>query len=293
MAFKLKNRIAPWTFHPAKVWVVMGLISIAFIWGGLRAQNRFGLLISFLLATGVDLLIVFYSDLILNSLYPSHEIEGNDPWGLATITTSLATTLKVHRPKLLLMKSSKPILFVTGIVPTHGKVFISEELLNRLSHEELRAIVAFELACLKIYQSRMTTAVAALASILVALAWIIDSILLLGWFRKKLANDRFHFSPTLFVLAPLISLMARLSLNRRVLLSADELAAKTVGNPGLLAQALWKIDAFAQARPLNVTPGHAQLFVVDPRRRPLPLSSFSPHPDVKQRIIQLVGHYPL
>jgi heat shock protein HtpX len=206
--------------------------------------------------------------------------------------------MKVPRPTVHLLDLPTPLAFSAGMLTSRTTLYLSEELTRRLSREELRAVVAYELARLKNKDVRATTAGAALASVFVALAFAIDETLFLGFLRRlrlPLAERRRWLpGPMIYLLSPLIIGILRLATNRSAVFTADEDAASAIGDPQTLAQTLWKLDAYLHARPLTtVGPADANLFLVNPICALPSLRLFNVLPSVKQRITRLVGHYPL
>jgi heat shock protein HtpX len=278
------------TFQTTKVWSVMTLISIALIIAGHRSGDRFGLLVGFFLALALNAVVLFYADLRLASLFPSTELEGRDPWGLIALTGTLASSLGVRRPAIHLVSAATPIAFSTGLLTTHSTLYISEELLKRLTPDEIRAVLAYELIRIKERQTGISTAGAALAGIFALVADGLDRFVLLGFFF----NRRGHRTGLVMVLiSPLLVILTRLASTRKSVLRADRLAAELIAAPSTMARTLWKLDAYAHARPLNLSLAEGHLFIVNPIRAFNQISWFQAQPSVKHRITHLLGHYPL
>jgi Zn-dependent protease with chaperone function len=68
---------------------------------------------------------------------------------------------------------------------------------------------------------------------------------------------------------------------------ADEAAARFVGSPRPLIQALKRLEAAAKRAPLPANPATAHLFIVNPLRGGGLLSLFSTHPPLEKRVARL------
>jgi heat shock protein HtpX len=202
---------------------------------------------------------------------------------------SLSKQLGVRRPTVYRIETATPIVLAAGLLPTQSSLFVSEELMKRLTPDEVRAVLAFELIQLKERQSSIATAASAVAGIFALSAMFIDRIVFLGFFYLRPARPGL----ALVLVSPLIALIVRMSVSRKGILRADREAAALIGNERILARALWKLDAYVHARPLDVSPADAHLFVVNPGRSFARSRLFQAHPTVKQRITHLVGHYPI
>ncbi len=288
----------------AKVWVVLGALSIALIFGG-HEMGRFGLLVGFLLALSINSLVYFYADIRISSLFPGHELEGQDPWGLRRQTKELARTIGVKAPSLVLIQSTTPLAFSAGLIPHQSKIYLSDELIKRLTNEEVRIVLAYELYRLKTQQTSSATAASALVGLITHTASFIDDVLLFRWvgslvphIRAKrgtlLKNAGVVLGPMTLLVSPLVALLVRASVSRKALIASDRVAGEaTRAGAGSVARTLWKLDSYAKTRPFPVNLAEAHLFTVSPLTR-YPMWKFaSAQPPIQARLKALTGYEPL
>src|SRR4051812_48367303 len=83
-----------------KLWLILGLASVGISIGGYHFGDRYGLVVGFFIALGLDALIFFYDEWRLLNQFPSEEIEGNDAWGLNSLARRLAKRLGHRTPSL-------------------------------------------------------------------------------------------------------------------------------------------------------------------------------------------------
>lgn len=288
----------------AKVWVVLGAISLALIFGG-HAMGRFGLLIGFLLALSINSIVYFYADIRIAKLFSGRELEGQDPWGLRRQTKELARAIGAKTPNLVIIQSSTPLAFSAGLIPQQARIYLSSELLKRLTNDEIRIVLAYELHRLKTQQTSSATAASALVGLITLTASMIDDILLFRWVgdflpsvRAKretlLKNAGIILGPMTLLVSPLVALLVRLSVSRKALIASDRIAGETTRTgAGTVARTLWKLDSYAKTRPFPVNLAEAHLFTVSPLTR-YPLWRFaSAQPPIEARLKALTGHEPL
>jgi len=288
----------------AKVWVVLGAISVALIFGG-HAMGRFGLLIGFLLALSINSLVYFYADLRISSLFPGQELEGQDPWGLKRQTKELARQIGVKAPSLVLIHSSTPLAFSAGLIPHQSRIYLSDELLKRLTNDEVKIVLAYELHRLKTQQTSSATAASALVGLITHTASFIDDLILFRWIgnlfptvRAKretlLKNAGILLGPMTLLVSPLVALLVRASVSRKALIASDRAAGDTTrAGAGTVARTLWKLDSYAKTRPFPVNLAEAHLFTVSPLTR-YPMWKFaSAQPPIEARLKALTGYEPL
>ena len=288
----------------AKVWVVMSTLSLVFIFGG-HALGRFGLLFGFLLALTVNSLVFFYADIRISNLFPGRELEGQDPWGLLRETKTLARELKVPQPMIVLIESETPMAFSAGLLPSRSTIYLSRELLARLTPDEVRVVLAYELHRLKTQQTAAATATSALVGFLTHTARSIDTLLTFRWFfglfesvrtrRATLLNHGGVTSgPMTLLVSPLVALLIRASVSRKSCLASDKASGELAkAGAGTVARTLWKLDSYAKTRPFPVDLAEAHLFMVSPLTR-YPMWKFaSAQPPIEARLKALTGHEPL
>jgi heat shock protein HtpX len=71
--------------------------------------------------------------------------------------------------------------------------------------------------------------------------------------------------------------------------AADATGAQISGKPLSLANALRKLHAGAERRPMDANPATAHMFIVNPLTGRSMMSLFSTHPPVEERIARLEG----
>jgi len=275
---------------PTRAWLVLLAISIGLIALGQSLGHRDGLLLSVALALSINGLLFFYGDIRLAPLLEVQEIEGQDPWGLLEQVRTLSDRARIKTPRVFLIPSSSPQSLVIGRSIKNGKIFLTEGLLERLTPEELRAILCFHVACIKNLSTLSFTVGSALADAVLVVGRAFDKIVraIMGRHPGPITS-----SMGTWLVAPLAASLIHITVNKRDYLAADALAAKLVGDPKILATALWKLHSYSFTRPFSAPAAAAPFFVVNPLTRRGWNRYFHAQPSTRERILRLIGYYPL
>lgn len=275
----------------AKVWLILAALTIGLMIGGYILADRHGLLLGFLIALSINTLVFFYTDLRLASLFPSEQLEGQDPWGLVHCAQNLARKIRVPIPTIRVVDTTTPIAFSAGLLPKRSSIYLSTELIKRLDKEEIEAVIAYELQRLKLRQTSATTTVAALAGLLTHLATALDQTIFLQFLRARQPGQ---IRPGILLFSPLIALLVRTSVSRSDVFKADRAASQLLSDGGrVLGRTLWKLDAYNKVLPLDVGIAEAHLFTVNPLVRYRWCRFAEVQPSIEDRVQKLTGHFPL
>ena len=93
----------------------------------------------------------------------------------------------------------------------------------------------------------------------------------------------------MMILAPIAAMMIQMAISRAREYAADRDGATICGNPNALADALARLQAGAERRPMEANPSTAHMFIVNPFAGAMDglRSMFSTHPPTEERIRRL------
>jgi heat shock protein HtpX len=192
-------------------------------------------------------------------------------------------------PKLSLIPGEQPNAFATGRNPEHAAVAVTEGIVRILSRDELRGVIAHELAHIKHRDILVATIAATIAGAISMLANMAQFAMIFGGGRSS--NDRDGGSPigaiVMMIVAPIAAMMIQLAISRSREFMADEGGAQMSGQPLGLASALRKLDKGAHLIPMDSSPATAHLFIVNPLSGGGFTKLFSTHPPIEERIARL------
>ncbi|HEX7097132.1 MAG TPA: zinc metalloprotease HtpX [Acidimicrobiales bacterium] len=204
------------------------------------------------------------------------------------IVDDLAQRARIPKPRLYIAPSDQPNAFATGRNPRHAAVCVNQGLLQLMSWDEIRGVLAHELMHVR-NRDILTSSIA--AAIGMAITFIASMARFAAIFGGGDDDDRPNPIALLAmsILAPLAAVVIQMGISRSREYAADESAAKLLGTGEPLAQALLKLDAYAARIPAAVNPNQASAYIVNPLKgRKVQFANlFSTHPPVADRVARL------
>ena len=212
------------------------------------------------------------------------------------IVAELCAEAGLPMPRLYVTPDRQPNAFATGRGPEHAAVAVTAGLLELLTRDELKGVLAHELAHVGNRDVLVTSIAAAIAT---GISYLANLVAWLPFFGASNAEDD-EGSPNLLgllvaaLVAPLAATILQLALSRSQEFEADAAGARLIGDGTPLARALAKLERAARALPMAVDPAQAAKYVVNPlTSRHLSFAGlFSTHPPVEERIARLTSAGP-
>jgi len=204
------------------------------------------------------------------------------------IVRDLTTRAGMPMPRLYVTPDRQPNAFATGRNPNHAAVAVTEGILEALTPNELRGVLAHEISHVGNRDILLTSVAAALAMAITFLAR------LAAWgglfFGGERDGDQNIFELlAMLILAPVAAALLQLALSRSREYEADRSGARLIGDGEPLARALEKLDAASRRIPMAVRPEEAAAYIVNPLSgRQINFKGlFSTHPPTQDRIHRL------
>ena len=268
----------------AKTAVLLAAMIGLFVLVGSRFGQA-GLLISLLLGCGTSFFAYFFSHKIAIASMRCVEVTGASSsvgGDLYRMVDQLRQRAGLPMPKVYICPMQAPNACATGRNPANAAVAITEGALRLLTQEEVRGVMAHELAHVK---NRDTLTSCVTAMIAGTLSYFAQFGLMLG------GGNRDNNTPAgalagivAMLLAPLAAAIIKAMISRSREFEADHDAAVMVGSPHGLVSALAKLHNVSQQVPMpNHNPSMNNLFIVEPFFRGMG-QLFTSHPPVQQRI---------
>ena len=245
-----------------------------------------------IIALGIAIVLNFtswyFSDKIVLTMYKAQEVDESSAPNLYRIVRDLAEQAEIPMPKVYIVPSSSPNAFATGRDPKHAAVAATQGILNLLSHDELKAVLAHELAHVKNRDSLVMTVAATLAAAIGMLAYFARWAAIFGIGDRRGGGGVIGLL-VWAIIAPIIAMIIQLAISRTREYGADRGSAEISEQPLMLASALRKISDFSTARPQRdlADPATAHMWIASPFSGGLLRSLFSTHPPVEERIRRL------
>lgn len=204
------------------------------------------------------------------------------------VVENLSMVARIPMPEIYIIEDESPNAFATGFSPEKAAVAITTGMLNKLSREEIEAVMAHEIAHIKNYDIRLVTVSIALIAIIVFISDFATRHMLFA--RRDNKNPYLAIAAVVLVmLAPVLGHILHFALSRNREYLADATGAEFCRNPLALASALQKI-ASDDSETEQLSASSASLFFNNPfekkKNRKL-MNWFSTHPPTSERIKRL------
>jgi heat shock protein HtpX len=208
------------------------------------------------------------------------------------VVRELTNKAGMPMPKLYVSPEAQPNAFATGRNPHHAAVAVTDGILKVLSWDELRGVLAHEISHVGNRDILISSVAAAVAMMITFLARMAMWGAIFGGGR---GDDRDGGNVigliAMMILAPIAAAILQMALSRSREYEADRSGAQLIGDGEPLAQALQKIEAYANQIPMNVDPAHATAYIINPLtgRKAQFSNLFRSHPPTEDRIARLRG----
>jgi len=267
--------------------MLLAAMTALFMGVGFLIGGTGGMMIAFLVAAATNLFSYWNADKMVLSMNHAVEVDARNAPEFYAIVEALAKQAGLPMPKTYLIDNPQPNAFATGRNPENAAVAASTGLLERLSHEEVAAVMAHELAHIQHRDTLTMTIVATLAG---AISMLGNFAFFFGGSRDN--NNPFGFVGVLvaILVAPFAAMIVQMAVSRTREYEADRRGAEIVGNPLWLASALDKIARGAERirnPDAERNPATAHLFIINPLHGERMDSLFSTHPNTDNRIAAL------
>ena len=202
---------------------------------------------------------------------------------LYQMVRELTTRADLPMPRLYVIPQEQPNAFATGRNPKNSAVAVTACIMTRLSEDELRGVIAHELAHIRNRDILIQSVAATIGGAITYLAYM------LMWVGGDDNNSPLGVIGALamVLLAPLAASLIQLSISRQREFSADATGAQICGNPESLASALLRLEESAKAIPMQVNQAAEPLYIVKPFRGSGIAALFSTHPPIEERVRRL------
>jgi heat shock protein HtpX len=267
---------------------LMTLAAMLFMLVGQVLGGSTGLVIAFIAAMGMNLFSYWKSDKMVLRMYNAEQVDRNSHPQLFNMIQELAQKAELPMPTVYIIPQEQPNAFATGRNPENSAVAVTKGILSALDEQQLRAVIAHELAHIKnrdiLTQTMVTTVVSALSM----LAQFAIFLPIGGGDR----DSNPLVALIVLITAPIAASLLQAAVSRTREYEADREGAEICGQPRQLASALQNIEKAAQQVPMNVSDtamrSTSHMFPVNPFSGGKFMSLFSTHPETEDRIERLM-----
>jgi heat shock protein HtpX len=275
-------------FNWVKTAMLMAAIMALFGVVGGMVGGRSGMLLALVFGGAMNVFSYWFSDKMVLKMYNAREVDESSAPQFYGMVRDLAQRAGLPMPRVYLIDEQQPNAFATGRNPEHAAVAATTGILHLLSARELRGVMAHELSHVRHRDILISTISATMAGAISALANF-------AMFFGGRSDDGRPANPlagiVVALLAPLAASLIQMAISRSREYEADRGGAEISSDPDALADALGKIQMYAEGRiplgPAEAHPETAQMMILNPLSAGGIKGLFSTHPPTEERIARL------
>ncbi len=267
-----------------KTFVLLACLTALLLWVG-SFWGYEGLILAGAFVVIMNLVTYFWSHKIVLAMYRAKEAKNEYP-ELHSIVREVAGLFNLPMPKVYIIPTNASNAFATGRNPKHAAVACTKGIMDLLSKDELKGVIAHEMAHINNRDILIQTIAATIAGIISYVAMMARWGAMFGGYGRDRDSNMIELL-VLAILTPLIATIIQLAISRSREFLADEKGAKTIHNPFALANALEKLEANVRKNPLRFgNKTTSALFITNPFRGGF-FKLFSTHPPMEERVKRL------
>jgi heat shock protein HtpX len=275
-------------FNWVKTAMLMAAIMALFGVVGGMIGGESGMLLALVFGGAMNVFSYWFSDKMVLKMYNAREVDETSAPQFYGMVRELAQRAGLPMPRVYLINEDQPNAFATGRNPEHAAVAATTGILQLLSARELRGVMAHELAHVAHRDILISTVSATMAGAISALA---NFAMFFGGRSEDGRPSNPLASIAVALLAPLAASLIQMAISRAREYEADRGGAEVSGDPHALADALARIQMYAEGRipmaPAEAHPETAQMMILNPLSGGGISGLFSTHPPTEERIARL------
>lgn len=270
-----------------KTVLLLGMLTCLLMFLGGAVGGRAGFILAFGFAMIMNVGSYWYSDKLVLKMYKAQELSPGDAPHIHRVVDEMAHAAGIPKPRIFLIPQDSPNAFATGRNPDNAVVAVTRGIVNTLSPDELKGVLAHELGHIVNRDILIQTIAAVLAGAIVFIATMLQWTAIFGIGSDDDDGVNPIAALAMAFLAPVAAGLIQMAISRSREYLADATGAHLSGNPLHLAGALGKLDAASKQLPMQGSPATENMFIVSPFRGKGATSLFSTHPPVEDRIARL------
>ncbi len=206
------------------------------------------------------------------------------------VMRELSQLADIPMPSLYVTPAPQPNAFATGRNPQHAAVAVTHGLMEICTWDEIRGVLAHELAHVRNRDILIGSVAAAIAMGITFLARMAMWGAMFGGGRGDDDRNPIGMLATA-LLAPIAAGLMQMAISRSREFEADRTGAQLIGTGEPLARALEKLEVASAQIPMDIDPAQAMAYIVNPLtgKKVQFADLFRSHPSTADRVARLRG----
>ncbi len=265
--------------------LIAGLSGLLIAIGAVIGGSALYLFVAFVVVLNVAM--YWFSDRIALKMSKARPVSEEEAPAYYEDVRELSARAGIPMPRLYVIPAEQPNAFATGRNPVHSAVAVTNGLLEQLPREQMRGVLAHELAHIRNRDVLVSTIAAVIAGAVSAIANFLQFSLIFGGGDDDESPLGFAGALATIIIAPLAAMLLQLGVSRQREYLADRTGAELLGDGRPLADALESIHAKVAVAPMAVNPATEALYIMNPLSGRGVTALFSTHPPVEERVRRL------
>ena len=273
-----------------KTVLLLGSLTGILLLIGALVGGQTGLLIGLIFAGGMNIISYWFSDKIALAMYRAQEADKEKDARLYQLVQDVISRTNLPMPKVYIINSNQSNAFATGRNYKHSAIAITTGLMKILNENELKGVIAHEIAHIKNRDILISSVAATIAGVISYVAMMARWAAIFGGMGGRDNNNNILELIALAIIAPIMAMIIQFAISRSREFLADETGAKIIKDPYSLASALEKISNNVKQHPFRkqgTTEATAHMFIHHPFSGKSFLELFSTHPSTEKRVKRL------
>lgn len=258
------------------------LLLLGYLFAGMS-----GLVVALIFSFIMNFSTYWFSDKFVLAMYRAKPADKKQYAWLHSLVADVARKAHIPKPKVYILPLRIANAFATGRNEKNAVVAVTEGILKKLSRNELKGVIAHEIAHIKHKDILIMTIVATIAGVISYIAFFARLSVFSNDERNVLSLVSLLIAA---IIAPISAMLIQLSISRTREFLADEGGARFLRNGRPLADALERLfmeSRKTRLRPNGLVESTAHLFIINPLSSEGLARLFSTHPPIKERIEKL------
>ncbi len=267
--------------------MLMTLMTLLLVGAGGAIGGQNGALLALVMAGVMNFGSYWFSDKVVIKMYKGKESTSGP---LYDVVAEICQQNNLIMPKVFVLPQSTPNAFATGRNPQHAVVAATQGITQILSREELKGVMAHEMAHVQNRDILIGSIAATIAGAISFMAHMAQWAMIFGGGSHDDEDSNPLAMIAMMILAPIAAMLVQMAISRSREYGADATGARYCGNPHSLASALRKLENSNRQAPMtSANEATAHMFIVNPLKAGGIRNLFSTHPPMDERIRRLEG----
>src|SRR5262245_37721780 len=273
-----------------RTWILLAGLSALFVAVGGIVGGTGGIAAFLVIAIVFNFAMFWFSDRIALKMSRARPLQPGEAPDLVADVEDIVTRARLPMPRLYLIPSQQPNAFATGRSPKTSAVAVTEGLLALMPRDQVRGVLAHEVAHIRNRDVLVTTIAAMIGAAISAIANFLQFQWLFGGGDDDDSPLGLVGTIAAIVVAPIAAMLLQFAVSRQREFLADQTAAELLGTGRPLADALGTLERGVEAVPMAVNPATAALYIANPLSGHGMTALFSTHPPIPARIARLEAY---